>query len=155
MRFQNSNCGRGPELTTKPRPKRPLGVSLLCAAVLIVAVTNMARMVQSLVDWQFLEALLDISPAFLALSGLVWGTLGLLATWCLWQGKTWGRWFSLIYIVIYSVYSWLNRFFPTSYPGRNTNWMFSAGMNLLLIGLSIWILTRNKTKLFFEAIDEP
>ena len=46
---------------------------MLCLAVLIVAVLNLARLGQSLVDWQFLETLLPISPAYLAVTGLAAG----------------------------------------------------------------------------------
>jgi uncharacterized membrane protein (DUF2068 family) len=127
---------------------------LLCGAVLIVAVMNLARMGEALVSWKFLETLLPVSPAYLAVTGLVWGTLGLLAAWRLWQGQLWASWFGLALIISFSVYYWVDRLFLPGYPGRNSNWLFSAGMNLLLIAISVWILARPKAKRFFEATDE-
>ena len=127
---------------------------MLCGVVLIVAVMNLARLTQSLVSWKFLEKLLPVSPAYLAVTGLVWGTLGLLAAWRLWQGQVWARWFGLAFIVSFSIYYWVDRLFLPGYPGRNSNWQFSAVMNFLLIALSVWILVRPKAKRFFEATDE-
>jgi hypothetical protein len=127
---------------------------LLCGVVLIVAVMNLVRLGQSLVSWKFLETLLPVSPAYLAVTGLVWGTLGLLAAWRLWQGQAWARWFGLAFIILFLVYYWVDRLFLPGYPGRNSNWQFAAGMNFLLIALSVWILTRPKAKRFFEATDE-
>ena len=136
------------------KPKRPLSVSLLCAVVLIVAVMNLVRLGQSLASWKFLEALLPVSPAYLAVTGLVWGVLGLLAAWRLWQGQAWARWFGLAFIIALSIYYWVDRLFLPGYPGRNSNWLFSAVMNFLLIVLSVWTLTRTKAKIFFEATNE-
>ncbi len=138
----------------KTKPKRPLSVSLLCGVVLIVAVMNLVRLAQSLASWKFLETLLPVSPAYLAVTGLVWGLLGLLAAWRLWQGQAWARWFGLAFIISFSVYYWVDRLFLPGYPGRNSNWLFSAGMNLLLIAISVWILARSMAKRFFEATDE-
>lgn len=136
------------------KPKRPLSVSLLCGVVLIVAVMNLVRLGQSLAEWSLLETLLPVSPAYLAVTGLVWGALGLLATWRLWQGQIWARWFGLGFIISFSVYYWVDRLFLPGYPGRNSNWLFSAVMNFLLIAVSVWILARPKAKQFFEATDE-
>jgi len=127
---------------------------LLCGVVLIVAVMNLVRLGAALAGWKTLEMLLPISPAYQAVTGLAWGVLGLLAAWRLWQGQAWARWFGLGFIVSFSFYYWVDRLFLPSYPGRNSNWLFSAGMNLLFIFLSIWILARPKAKRFFEATYE-
>ena len=99
---------------------------MLCGVVLIVAGMNLVRLGQSLAGWKFLETLLPVSPAYLAVTGLVWGALGLLAAWRLWQGQTWARWFGLAFIISFSVYYWVDRLFLPSYPGRNSDWLFSA-----------------------------
>ena len=138
----------------RKKTKRPLSVSLLCAVVLIVAVMNLVRLGQSLAEWSFLETILPVSPAYLAVTGLVWGALGLLATWRMWQGKTWARWFGLAFIIAFSLYDWVDRLFLPGYPGRNANWLFSAMTNFLFIAVSVWILVRPKSKQFFEATDE-
>ena len=140
---------------SKPgKPKRPLSVSLLCVLVLFVAVMNLVRLGQSLADWKFLDMLLPVSVAYLAVTGLVWGALGLLATWRLWQGQAWAPWFGLFFIISFSGYYWIDRLLLPGYPGRNSNWQFSAVLNLLLIALSVWILTQPKAKRFFEATNE-
>ncbi len=112
------------------------------------------RLDQSLVDWRNLEALLPVSPAYLAVTGLVWGVLGLLAAWRLWQGQAWARWFGLGFVIAFSVYYWIDRLLLPGYPGRNANWMFSAGINLLLVSLSFWILNRPRARNYFEATHE-
>ena len=131
--------------------KRPWGVTLLCVAVLIVAGMNLARLAQAVREWQYLEKLLPISPAYLAVTGLVWGALGLLAAWRMGQGQAWARWFGLAYIVAFSAYYWIDRLFLPGYPGRNSNWAFSAGLNLFLIVWSVFTLIQPKAKQFFEA----
>jgi hypothetical protein len=136
------------------KSKRPLSVSLLCGAVLIVAVMNLARLGEALAGWKSLEALLPISPAYIAVTGLVWGALGLLAAWRLWQGQPWARGFCGGFISLFSVYYWVDRLFLPGYPGRNSNWLFSVAMNLLFICTSIWILARPRAKRFFEATYE-
>jgi len=127
---------------------------MLCGVVLIVAVMNLIRLSQSLADWKLLAALLPVSPAYLAVTGLVWGVLGLLAAWRLWQGQIWARWFGLGFMILFSAYYWVDRLILPGYPGRNANWLFSAVMNILLIAFSVWILARPKAKRFFEATDE-
>ena len=140
---------------SKPgKPKRPLSVSLLCVLVLIVAVMNLVRLGQSLAEWKFLNTLLPVPAAYLAVTGLVWGALGLLATWRLWQGRAWASWFGLFFIISISGYYWIDRLLLPGYPGRNSNWQFSAVLNLLLIALSVWILAQPKAKRFFEATNE-
>ena len=135
-------------------PKRPLSVSLLCFAVLIVAMMNLIRLSQSLANWGFLTLLLPFHPVYLAVTGLVWGALAVLVALRLWQGKAWARGFSLLFIILYSACSWVERVLLSGYPGRNANWPFSLGLNLLLILLSVWILNRPQAKQFFEATDE-
>ena len=127
---------------------------MLCGVVLIVAGMNLVRLGQSLASWKFLETLLPVSPAYLAVTGLVWGVLGLLAAWRLWQGQAWARWFCLAYIGSFSVYYWIDRLFLPGFPGRNSNWLFAAVINFLLIALSVWILVQPKAKRYFEATDE-
>jgi len=127
---------------------------MLCVVVLIVAGMNLARLAQAVREWNYLESLLPVSPAYLAVTGLVWGVLGLLAAWRMWQGQLWSRWFGLAFIVAFSAYYWIDRLFLPGYPGRNANWMFSAGLNLLVIAWSALTLTRPKVKRYFEATNE-
>jgi len=115
---------------------------------------NIIRLSQSLANWEFLSLLLPFHPIYLAVTGLVWGALALLVALRLWQGKAWARGFSLFFIILNSGYFWVERIFLPGYPGRNTNWPFSIGLNLILILFSVWILNRPQAKQFFEATDE-
>jgi hypothetical protein len=70
---------------------RPLSVTLLACAVLIVAAFNLARFFQAVWQWSFLVQVLPFSPVYLAMSGLVWGIAGVALGFGMWRGCRWAR----------------------------------------------------------------
>ena len=132
------------------RPKRPFGVTLLAWAVIILAVLNLIRMEQTLVQWQFLAGLLPVSPVYLALSGLVWGLAGLPLAWGIWRGKSWAPAWTVAGILAYSLYFWLDRLLLEGYPGRNIDWMFWAAANVIFFIYSLVVLRSKRARLFFN-----
>jgi hypothetical protein len=131
------------------KPRRPFSVTLLVLLVLIVAVFNLIRMLQTLTGWEFLTELMQISPVYLAASGLIWGVAGLLLAIWTWLGARRASRLIRLAIPMYSLYYWLDRLFLSGYPERNVNWPFSAGVNLLIFLWSYWILSRKRVKIFF------
>jgi len=134
--------------------KRPLGVTLLACLVLIVAVINIIRLVEILQGWAFLVELLPFSPAYLALTGLVWGVVGLSLTWGIWQGQSWAPLFTGLAMLTYSVYYWVDRLLMPGNTDRNSNWPFAASVNLLVLAWGFWILSRRKSRNFFGEMYE-
>lgn len=132
------------------RPGRPRSVTLLAVVVLILAGLNLNRLVQSLLQWDFLRTLLPISPVYLAVSGLIWGGVGLTLFVGLWSGQPWvpglARWGSLAFFL----YSWLDRYLLENPATWRFKTPFFIGATVLTLGLVFWILSRPKVKLFFR-----
>jgi hypothetical protein len=127
---------------------RPASVTWLALGVLIFSGVHLLRLVQAVQQWEFLSELLQISPFYLALTGLLWGAAGILAAWGLWQGKGWAPGFTRLLVLAFLVYSWLDRLLLA---GQRTNWPFAVAASLIVLLLIFWILSRHKARTFFEA----
>ncbi len=134
--------------------KRPFSVTFLAGLVLLVAVSNILRLAQAVLDWGFLAGLLAYLPVYLALTGLVWGALGLPLAWGIWRGKSWAPRICHLALLIYSIYYWFDRLVLPGYVGRNSNWQFAAGINLLILVWDFWSLTHRKARDFFGEVYE-
>jgi hypothetical protein len=122
--------------------------------VLFVAVLQILRLVQAVQDWALLASLLSYLPVYLALGGLVWAGVGLPLAWGLWRNKGWALRSTGWALLAYSAYYWVDRLVLPSYPGRNSNWEFAAGMNLLILAWSFWTLSRQKQKVTLGEVYE-
>ena len=143
------------QLNTTPfaARRRPLSVTLLAIGVLIFAGTNLVRFVVSLQQREFLADLLTISPYFLTISGLVWFMVGAVLAWGIWFGKRWAARATLVGVLAYSIYYWVDRLLlAADKPGYN--WLFSALANLLLMGIVYWALKNRKAKMFFGELND-
>lgn len=134
------------------RTSRPPGVTLLAVGVLIIAVFNLIRLAQAIVQWQTLVGLLEFLPIYMTVSGAVWGISGLFLGWGLLSGYPWApritRWAALLY----AAYYWLDRLFVQTGAGQSANAVFVAVMTLILLGWIFWILSRRRTSLFFGEL---
>ena len=123
--------------------------------VFIATIVNLLRLGLSLYNWEVLAGLFSSTssqpwlPVYLAISGLVWGSLGLPLTLGLWKGKSRTPYLYLAALVAYSLYYWLDRMFLAGYPQRNYNWPFALTVNLLILLYSLWTFTRPRIRLFF------
>ena len=134
-------------------PPRPLSVTLLALGVLTIAGFNLIRFYQAIRLWGFLSEFPTLSPLYLVLSGLIWGVAGVLLAWGLWRGYALARRFTLIFAVAYTLYDWIDRLW-ISKPGLSANLPFAAGLNLILLLVTLWILTRPRVRTFFGAMHE-
>jgi len=138
------------------KPRRPFSVTLVALLVLIITSLNLLRFASSLLQRQFLGSLPGVSPLYLALTGLVWASIGLALFWGLWRRKRWAPsgvgWGALLY----AVYDWLDRIFfsgwlksrePLARPPANL--AFTAGLTLVTLAFIIWTLSRPKNKAIF------
>ena len=131
------------------KPARPFVVTILALAVLYVAAENFLRLVQSISLWDYLSGLLDFSPAYLTLSGLVWGGVCSWLAWGLWRGLPWAPRFMMWGFLFYSIYYWIDRLLLPGHTSRNINWVFTLILHsLLFIGI-FWILSRQKSRHYF------
>ena len=128
---------------------RPRSVTWLAVGVLIFTMLYLIRLVDSIRQWSFLSGVLDVSPLYLAVTGLVWSVTGAILFWGLWTGRRWVpdafRGATLFYLVYY----WLDRLLLAQSPAHRANWPFAAGMSILIPVIIAWILSRRKARAFF------
>jgi hypothetical protein len=134
-------------------PHRPASVTLLALGVLTIAGFNLVRFVQAIQLWDFLSAFPAVSPPYLVASGLLWGVAGMMVAWGLWRGSSWARCFTVIFALAYTLYYWIDRLW-VSKPGLSANLPFSAGLNIILLFVTAWILTRPRAGTFFGVMHE-
>jgi hypothetical protein len=134
-------------------PARPLGVTFLALGVLTIASFNLIRFFQAIQLWGFLAEFPMISRPYLAASGLVWGVAGLVLAWGLWRGYTLAWRFTFIFAGAYTLYYWIDSLWVGN-SGIPANLPFSAGLNLILILVIVWILTRPGARSFFGVMHE-
>jgi hypothetical protein len=131
---------------------RLIGVTLIAIAVLTIACLNLLRFILSLVDWQFLSTLEDVSPLYQALTGLFWAITGFVLFWGLWRRKRWapkavGGW-----ALLYALYYWLDRFFLAGWLKSGqppADLAFAMGLTLMILVVVFWTLSRPKIKVIY------
>lgn len=135
------------------KPKRPFRVTLLVLAVLSIAIIHLIRFVQAIHQWGFLESWPGVSPLYLALTGFIWGVVGLPLVWGLWRGNPWALVAFWIFILVYVVYAWIDRIFVANVEitmSQSSASFFLALATLFILALAGWITTNAKTKAFFR-----
>jgi hypothetical protein len=136
-------------MNREERPSRPFGVTVIALVVLYVAVTNLLRMIQSAINWDYLARLLDFSPAYLTVSGLIWGITGAWLIWGLWRGRAWARHFSVLFFLAYSIYFWIDRLSLPGSATRNNNWIFHVSLQIVFLSFLLWLMSRKRTSRYF------
>ena len=136
------------------RRRRPIGVSLFALLVLIFAVLNLLRLIQTIQKWDLLTVILPFSPIYLLLTGMLWAAMGFPLAWGIWRG--WHSAFQLspVFLIVYSLYFWVDRILVSVSPERLDNWLFIAALNILILAWSFWVLTRAKAMIFFGEKNE-
>jgi hypothetical protein len=134
--------------------KRPFSVTLLTIGVLSIAGLHLLRLIQAIQQWQFLESLPGVSPAYLAVTGFVWAVAGLTTAFSLWFGTRWARRVTLAAAAAYAIYNWADRIIAANvslnvYEGFA--WPFRIMATFALLGLVFWILSRQPARTFFRS----
>lgn len=137
----------------EPQRKRPLSVTLVLLGVLTLAGFNLLRFVASLQQWIFLDSLPTVHPVYLAVTGFLWAITGLVLVRGLWLGKQWSVRGTQAWVLLYSLYFWLDRWLVAS-NGSGYNWPFAVVMNCIFVVLVFWILSNRKAKAFFGAMHD-
>lgn len=135
-----------------PRTPRTRGVTLLAVGVLIMACLHLTRATLVLRDWAFLSQQPSVSPLYLLLTGLAWTSVSWLVWVGLWWAKPWAPERLRGFVLVYSLFAWLERLFLYDRPSGVSpfspllpgNWIFLLGFNLLVLILVFWILESNR-----------
>ncbi len=135
------------------KSKRPFSVTLVALAVLTFAVIHLVRLVDAILQWDFLKGLEGVPVAYIALSGLLWALVGLPLAWGLWRGKRWAPIAARIALPAYLLYAWIDRIFIANAEitmSGDSAWPFMAGATLVSMALLFWNLSRAKARAFYR-----
>jgi hypothetical protein len=131
---------------------RLIGVTLITLGVLTIACLNLLRLILSLVDWQFLSTVQDVSPLYQALTGLLWASCGFVLFWGLWRRKRWAPKAASWGALVYALYYWLDRLFLTGWLRSGqppANLAFAIGLTLMILAFVFWTLSRPKINVIY------
>ena len=135
--------------------RRPRSVTFLAIGVLSLTGVFITRFVQTVTQWDFLSALpLSVSPLYLAVTGFVFGGVGLAISFGLWFGKRYARRGLQIALPVFVVYDWIDLIFLVESPGGRANIPFRLGITIVLAVIIFWILSRQGAKTFFGEVND-
>ena len=130
--------------------KRPwlLIVLLVCTAVFTAVM--LLRAWSALREWGFLARLpMTASPLYLALTGALWGLLGLRVMWWLWRGDQRAPAAVSTLTLGYVLYYWADQLLVMASPLRQSRWPFSAAVSAAAVIAVFLILKHPGVKDFF------
>ena len=136
---------------TTSRLSRPIRVTLLAVGVLTIASLNLLRLVEAVRQWKFLNSLTGVSPVYLALTGLIWASVGLPLYWGLWRGHARAAKFLPGYVLVFALYYWLNRIWVANHAISLTNWPVTAALTAIGLAYTFWALRMRASKDYFTG----
>jgi hypothetical protein len=162
--MDNSKSPIEPQTENASSPtSRPGSVTILALGVLIITIINLARLILSITNWDFLSSWTGVSPFYIMLTGLIWTLTGLPLLWGLWRAKKWAPRLMQAMALTYALYYWLDHVFLMDHPTSGVvgaqqallpvNWRFAAGTTMVCLAYTAWTLSRPKVKTYF-GLDE-
>jgi len=79
-------------------------------------------------------------PLYLAITGGLWGAVGLFAAIWIWQGRAWGRLVGFCAVTFFVISYWIDRLFFAIAPETGVNTPFSLLVTFLVVLVSLLIL---------------
>lgn len=147
--------------STLPRPR---SVTLLALGMLAIAAFGLLRAYLAIRQWQFLAAWPGVSPAYLAFGGLAVGLLCLWVFWALWWRKTFALRLTWAAAWTLALAYWLDQVFVADHPYHYSstlpkaflqhNWPFAAGVTLVFLFYTAWVVRRVKVKTYYGETNE-
>ncbi len=117
-----------------PRRKRSFWLKVLIVGLLIFSAAGWLRLQQSLAGWDFLREIgLNPGPLYLALTGAATGAGGLTAALGVWLRQRWGYIFTRVFILVWQVWSWIDRLWLTQTDTARVGWPFALGTTVLVL----------------------
>ena len=138
-------------ISAKPNsPKRPRSVTFLTWMVLIIASLNWLQLLEVVRLWDFLQNLSqDLPVLYLAITGLIWGLIGVCLVWGLFLGRSWAHRLMKITALVYAIFYWIDRLWIADFSTIGNRWPFALGLTIILLIFTFWVLSRSKTRNFF------
>jgi len=136
---------------TPRQQRRPRVLTFLSILFLLSGFFYLLKFSQAVARWGTLASLpITVSPAYLAIDGLLWGLAGLFLAWSLWTGKSWSRFAGIIISLVFTAVFWIDQIWISEPEILQTRWLFN--LILTIIGLSgiVLILNIKSSRAFFE-----
>jgi len=141
------------EHRTHPRStqnNRPALITLLSILFALGSLFSLIKFSQALLQWNNLKNLpLSISPAYLAIDGLVWWATGLVLSLALWRGKGWSRPAVMILSMVYSLEFWVDKIWIAEPEGLAQRWPINLLLTIIGLGMILLVLSRKSTRDYF------
>jgi hypothetical protein len=128
--------------------KRPFSVTILLWLVLSLTAWNGLRLVTAIQWWNTLFEF-DALPGllYIAISGGIWLTVGIVLLWGIWRRKAWTRYALLGAGAGFTVWYWCDKLLLQS---SRENWPFALGATVSLLILVMICVVPQRTKAFFN-----
>ena len=135
--------------------KRPWPLFLLVVGLVFFVGFQLIRLGQAVTLWTFLSSLpANVSPLYLAATGLGWGVFAVLAARQLWGGFPKARRLTSIFVVTYALYYWFEQLILMENPLRSTRWVFNGGVTVFLLLLVFSNLYYPSVSVYFGEHNE-
>jgi hypothetical protein len=139
----------------KPKPKRPLFVTLLAGVVFSLSAVSFASLAVGLARWQiFVDLDLSLPLWLLAASGGVWGLVWLVFAWGLWRLLPWARRGTMVCWVVYQVMTIGQQVLFARGSYERERLPFTVCATILLTALVIVGLMHPRVRQVFEDSNE-
>lgn len=136
-----------------PRPSpnsRPALITLLSILFALGSLFFLLKFSQALLQWKNLKNLpLSISPAYLAVDGLVWWATGLVLSLALWRGKGWSRPTVMILSMVYSLKFWVDKIWIAEPESLAQRWPINLLLTIIGLGFILLVLSRKSSQDYF------
>lgn len=127
-------------------------MTFLALGVLTLAALSWARAVMSLRLWEFLGNLsANVHPAYLLVTGSLFGAAALPLVWGLWLGRPWAPRGAKIFFVSLVLYYWLDRLVLGVSITARSNWPFALGLTTAMLVWIFWLFSRPAAQAFFRS----
>lgn len=130
--------------------KRPRGVTVLLALVLMFTGLHVLRAWTAVSSWGLLTSLpLRVPPVYFVLSGALWALAGAASAYGLARPARWGGRGVQALALSYTVFFWSDQLLAQTRGPQDSNWVFLAVLGLLLLGSCLAIVASPAAKAYF------
>lgn len=128
---------------------RPVTLKILCVAILLFSIFHLVRLIGAFNYWSLMLRLGPaVLPLYQALSGLIWFLVGTSAMVGLWFRQVWAFWLTIFAAALFTVWYWLDRVFLVGSADANTNWIFAAVLNSIILVVLFSLIALVKEDVF-------
>jgi hypothetical protein len=130
------------------RWKRPLVVMLLAVCALLLAASQLYRIVLVIDEWNFLQKLIQISPNYIVIGSVIWGCVFLYIAIMIWRGMKNAPIFTMVGYVLFLIFRWIERLWISS--SFVDNWLFLLISEVIILACLVIVFSRKNVKAFFR-----